>query len=64
MNTPEQVIATGATATGGAFTVGLVAQALPVLQALSFIVGITVGVLTAVYTYRKLKALDPPDKPR
>lgn len=59
MSTPEQTIVAGVTTTAGSFLTAVVAQAIPILQALSLIVGITVGILTAVYTYRRIKALPP-----
>lgn len=56
MSAPQQVIATGSTLTGTGVVTAFVAQAMPLLQFAAVIVTIVVGVLTAVYTWKKIKA--------
>ena len=45
------------TSVSGSFTVlGFVANSLPLLQALSLIIGIAVGIVTFVYYFKKVRA--------
>jgi hypothetical protein len=45
----------GITAAGGFTLSGFLSTATPILQALSLLIGIAVGIVTFVYWYRKLK---------
>ena len=56
MNEPQQVIATGTTVTSAGVVTGFIAKAIPVLQFFSLSVGLIVGIMTGIYTYRRLKA--------
>lgn len=56
MNDAPQTVAAGTAAIAGWTFAGFLASAIPVLQALSLLIGCVVGVLTAVYTYRRIKA--------
>lgn len=54
---PEQVIAGGTTVTASSAVASFFTQAQPILQFCVTLTGLVVGVLTAVYTYRKIKTL-------
>lgn len=56
MTDPQHVVAAGATAVAGWTLTGFIASAIPVLQFCSLLIGCLVGILTAVYTYRRIKA--------
>lgn len=47
--------ALGASVTGGAGFAGVVAKAIPILQAVSFTVSIVVGVLTAIWYVKRIR---------
>jgi hypothetical protein len=53
---PQQTIAAGSAVTGAGVLTGFVAKAVPFLQFASLTVGIIVGILTAIYTWRRLRA--------
>lgn len=55
MSGSPEIIAGSAT-TGVGITVGFFATAIPILQFVSLAVGIIVGVLTAIYTWRRLRS--------
>lgn len=55
MSAPQQVVAAGSAVTGAGVVAGFLAKAIPVLQFVSLSVGIIVGVMTAVYTWRRLR---------
>jgi uncharacterized membrane protein YdfJ with MMPL/SSD domain len=46
----------GTSLAGGFTLVGFINSSLPVLQAISLVIGIAVGVITFVYYYKKVKA--------
>lgn len=60
-NIPSHISGTGpgvvGTSIAGSFTlVGFINTSLPVLQAISLLIGSAVGIMTFVYYYRKVKA--------
>lgn len=52
----QQIIAGGTTVTGAGVVTGFFATAIPVLQFISLTVAIIAGVLTAIYTFKRLRA--------
>lgn len=56
MSMSQQVIATGSAATGVGAVASFIAAATPVMQFCILLVTFIVGVLTAIYTYKRIKA--------
>lgn len=57
MNLPQQTVqAAGAAVTGAGTVASFIATATPVLQFGILVVTFIVGVLTAVYTYKRIRA--------
>ena len=59
MSLQQQVIATGSAVTGSGALAVFIASAMPVLQFAIAIVTLVVGVLTAAYTWKRIKAKKP-----
>jgi len=60
MNTKQHLTETapgviGITAAGGFTLNGFISSATPVLQAISLLIGIAVGIVTFIYWYKKIK---------
>lgn len=56
MSVSQQTVAAGAAVTGAGAVTGFLATAIPVLQFASLTVGVIVGVLTAIYTWKRIHA--------
>lgn len=59
MSAPQQAIAAGTTVTTAGVTTGFLAKAIPILQFCSLTVGLIVGILTAIYTIKRIRSSKP-----
>ena len=55
MTTPSHIGLAGTGISGGFTLLGFLEYATPVMQAISLLIGIAVGVVTFLYYYRKIK---------
>jgi len=55
MSDPKHIIEAGASVTAAGIATGFLAVAIPVLQFCSLVVGLVAGILTAIYTWRRIK---------
>lgn len=55
MSIPQQTVAAGTAVTTAGIATGFIAQAIPVLQFCSLLVGLIVGILTAIYTVKRMR---------
>lgn len=56
MSAEQLTVATGSCTSISGIVVGFTATAIPLLQVVSLLVGITVGILTAIYTWKRIRA--------